>query len=151
SRGGCGSSAWPIGSRTFTKPCKERPRPSRVMRPSGNQRRKMPKPRRVLFAGLFHETHTFVEPTTGLADFTILRGQEMLSSAGDTSPLGGALQAAQTLGWEILPTADFRASPGGLVEDEVVETFWREFLVRAQPFLASGVDGIYIFLPGSIV
>jgi len=75
----------------------------------------------------------------------------MLSCAGDTSPLGGALQVALIFGWEILPTVDFRASPGGLVEDEVVETFWREFASQAQPHLAFGVDGIYLVLHGAMV
>ena len=129
----------------------------------------MTKPRRVLFAGLFHETHTFVEGTTGLQGFAISRGEEMLRCQGDSSPLGGALESAQKFGWEILPTVDFRASPGALVEDEVVETFWREFEVRARPHLVgvqplgcSGepdtlkrelqpVDGIYLVLHGAMV
>ena len=108
-------------------------------------------PRRVLFAGLFHETHSFVEETTGPAGFTVMRGEEMLSRAGDSSPLGGALQAARTFGWEILPTVDFRARPSGIVEDEVVETFWREMADRAEPHLVSGVDGIYLVLHGAMV
>jgi hypothetical protein len=33
----------------------------------------MTKPR-ILLAGLFHETHSFVDEITGLADFTIRRG-----------------------------------------------------------------------------
>ncbi len=118
---------------------------------SGNQFRKMSKERRVLFAGLFHETHSFLETRTSLGDFSVLRGQEMLSCLGDASPLGGALQAAQDLGWKILPTIDFRASPGGVVDDQVVETFWREFATRAQPYLASGVDGIFLVLHGAMV
>jgi microcystin degradation protein MlrC len=111
----------------------------------------MPKPRRVLFAGLFHETHSFVEETTSLTDFSILRGKEMVSNAGNSSPLGGALAAAQKFGWEILPAVDYRAHPSGLVEDEVIETFWREFLDHAQPHLASGVDGLYLVLHGAMV
>ncbi len=111
----------------------------------------MTRNRRVLFAGLFHETHTFVEGTTGLQDFAILRGEEMLRCRGDSSPLGGVLESAQKFGWEILPTVDFRASPGAMVEDEVVETFWREFEVRAERHLSSGVDGIYLVLHGAMV
>jgi microcystin degradation protein MlrC len=107
--------------------------------------------KRVLFAGLFHETHTFLEGTTGLRDFQVLRGAEMLRCAGDSSPLGGALESAQQFGWEILPTVDFRASPGALVEDEVMETFWREFLRQAEPQLHRGVDAIYLVLHGAMV
>ena len=99
-----------------------------------------------MFAGLFHETHTFVEGTTRLRDFQILRGKEMLRCDGDSSPIGGALESARKFGWTILPTVDFRASPSAVVEDEVVETFWHEFEFRAKPELAKKIDAIYLVL-----
>lgn len=106
---------------------------------------------RVLIAGLFHETHTFLDGSTGLADFEVRLGNELLACAGDASPLGGVLEAAKGFGWTVLPTADFRASPSATVTDEVVETFWREFRQRAEPELARGVDGIYLVLHGAMV
>ena len=87
-------------------------------------------PKRVLIAGLFHETHTFLDGTTGLRDFAVLRGEEMLRCAGDSSPLGGALESAREFGWDVVPAADFRAAPGAIVEDAVVETFWTELAAR---------------------
>ena len=111
----------------------------------------MSKPRRVLFAGLFHETHTFVEGMTGLKDFAILREEELLRCEGDSSPLGGALAAARKFGWVILPTIDFRASPSAMVEDVVIESFWKEFKERALPFFSGGVDAIYLVLHGAMV
>ena len=105
---------------------------------------------RVLIAGLFHETHTFLEGTTGLADFEVRLGDELLACAGDASPLGGVLEAAKSFGWTILPTADFRASPSAMVKDEVIETFWRELRQRAEPELARGVDGIFLVLHGAM-
>ena len=107
--------------------------------------------KRVLIAGLFHETHTFLEGITGLGDFQILRGEEMLRCAGDSSPLGGALESAREFGWEVLPTVDYRAQPGAIVEPGVFETFWREFVSRAEPELARGVDGLYLVLHGAMV
>lgn len=106
---------------------------------------------RVLVAGLFHETHTFLAGSTGLADFEVKVGAQMLECAGDASPLGGALAAAKEFGWTVLPTADFRASPSATVTDEVVESFWREFHQRAEPELARGVDGIFLVLHGAMV
>ncbi|MFM8468442.1 MAG: M81 family metallopeptidase [Limisphaerales bacterium] len=106
---------------------------------------------RVLIAGLFHETHTFLAGTTGLADFEVRLGDELLACAGDASPLGGVLEAAKGFGWTVLPTADFRASPSATVTDEVVETFWREFRQRAEPELKRGVDGIFLVLHGAMV
>lgn len=106
---------------------------------------------RVLIAGLFHETHTFLEGTTGLADFEVRLGDELLACTGDASPLGGVLEAAKGFGWTVLPTADFRASPSATVKDEVVETFWRDFRQRAEPELRRGVDGIFLVLHGAMV
>jgi microcystin degradation protein MlrC len=108
-------------------------------------------PKRILFAGLFHETHTFLEDTTGLDQFEVREGAELLGCVGDSSPLGGALEAAQRLGWETVPAADFRASPSATVTDAVVEAFWSAFARRARPELARGLDAIYLVLHGAMV
>jgi microcystin degradation protein MlrC len=102
---------------------------------------------RVLFAGLFHETHTFLDGATGLADFEIRRDAELLRCAGDSSPLGGALESARQFGWEVVPTIDFRAAPSAIVEDAVVETFWRELEAR----IPAELDAVYLVLHGAMV
>jgi microcystin degradation protein MlrC len=103
--------------------------------------------KRILLAGLFHETHTFLEGTTGLSDFAILRGEELLRCVGDSSPLGGVLEIAQEFGWTVLPAVDFRASPSATVEDSVVERFWSELSSRVeQPF-----DAVFLVLHGAMV
>jgi len=107
--------------------------------------------RRILVAGLFHETHSFVEDKTGLRDFAALRGEELLAGSGNSSPLGGALESAQQLGWEVVPTVDFRASPSGIVEHEVLDSWWREFESRARPQLENGLDAIYLVLHGAMI
>lgn len=107
--------------------------------------------KRVLFAGLFHETNTFVEQTTSLGEFEIRRGEELPRCAGDSSPLGGALEAAEQFGWTVLPAVDFRAAPGGVVEDEVIETFWREFSGFVDAQRTAGIDAIYFVLHGAMV
>ena len=106
---------------------------------------------RVLIGGLFHETHCFVEGTTGLRDFKIVRGANLLRCEGDSSPMGGMLESARKFGWTVLPTIDYRASPAAVVEDEVIEKFWREFCHFAEPELAAGVDAIYLVLHGAMV
>ncbi|MBI3851729.1 MAG: M81 family metallopeptidase [Verrucomicrobia bacterium] len=107
--------------------------------------------KRVLVAGLFHETNTFVERRTRLADFQIARDETLLGVCGDPSPLGGALELAKEFGWEIVSTIDYRASPGGLVADAAVETFWSELREHAEPALARGVDGLFLVLHGAMV
>ncbi|MEO6786511.1 MAG: M81 family metallopeptidase [Chthoniobacteraceae bacterium] len=103
-------------------------------------------PKRILIAGLFHETHTFLDGTTGLRDFAVLRGEEMLRCTGDSSPLGGVLECAHEFGWEIVPTVDYRATPSAIVEDAVVETFWNELGARITP----PFDAVYLVLHGAM-
>jgi microcystin degradation protein MlrC len=106
---------------------------------------------RILLAGLFHETHTFVDDTTGLREFAVSHGEALHSHKGDGSPMGGFLETAAGYGWEVIPTVDMRASPSGIVEDEVVETWWLEFTRRAAEPLRAGVEAIYFVLHGAMV
>lgn len=102
---------------------------------------------KVLFAGLFHETNTFLDRPTTLADFSVTRDAEFLSHKGDSSPLGGALEFAAKRRWEIVPSIDYRALPGGTVADEVVEAFWDDLRSRWQ----SDIDAIFFVLHGAMV
>lgn len=103
--------------------------------------------RRVLFAGLYHETHTFVPGRTAWSDFVHRAGPDLLDAAGDTSPLGGALDAARALGWEPIPALDLRATPSGVVDDDVLERWWDAF-ARA---CATPVDAVFLVLHGAMV
>ncbi len=107
--------------------------------------------KRVLLAGLFHETHTFLEGTTSLREFEIARGKELFARRGDASPLGGFLEIADDCGWEVLPTIDYRATPGATVDDAVFESFWSELQQRAIPEIREGIDAIYLVLHGAMV
>ncbi|HUY35302.1 MAG TPA: M81 family metallopeptidase [Pirellulales bacterium] len=106
---------------------------------------------RVLLAGLFHETHTFLEGRTTPADFQIRRGGELPAAAGDGSPLAGALEVADARDWTVVPAVDYRATPGAMVEDRVFEEFWRELRERAEVELARGIQGIFLVLHGAMV
>lgn len=100
----------------------------------------------ILIAGLFHETHTFVDEVTSLEEFEIRRGVEMLECSGDSSPMGGVLEFAESQGWVMLPTIDYRCMPSGTVEDAVVEAWWEGFESAWQP----ECDAIYLVLHGAM-
>ncbi len=109
-------------------------------------------PRRVLVAGLFHETHSFLRETTPLSAFQVRTGAKLLAARGDASPLAGVLDVADACDWEVVPAIDLRATPSGTVEDEVFERFWSEWLLVAAPLLQAGaVDGIALVLHGAMV
>jgi microcystin degradation protein MlrC len=102
---------------------------------------------RILIAGLFHETHTFLDGLTTLADFQIRRGDEMLACKGDSSPLGGVLELADEYGWQIIPSADYRAQPSATVADDVIEQFWNDVAPAAEQ---GGYDAVYLVLHGAM-
>ncbi len=103
---------------------------------------------RILLAGLFHETHTFLEGVTPLADFEVRCGEEMLDCKGGASPLGGVLEIAARFGWEIIPAVDYRAQPSATAADEVVEQFWSDLAPAAAK---ADFDAIYLVLHGAMV
>src|SRR6185369_1531613 len=128
-----------------------RRRPLPPGRPRGARRDETRVKKRVLLAGIFHETHTFLEDRTRLEQFEVLREAELLSARGDASPLGGIVEFAASAGWELLPAIDLRAVPSGTVEDRVVEVFWEEFRRVALRERPRGVDGICLILHGAMV
>lgn len=104
----------------------------------------MPK---VFIAGLFHETHTFLEKSTGLDDFEIQTGDSLFECRGDSSPMGGALEFFAECAYEIVPGPDYRAVPSGTVKTEVIDQFWADFSESWNP----EVDGIFLVLHGAMV
>ena len=112
------------------------------------QDRKRP---RVLIAGLFHETHTFLTQVTNWNAFTLYRGPEVFSLAGDASPMGGMLEFAAEHDWVVLPTIAAVAVPSGMVEDNVYDRFIDGFDQLAKGHLAEEVDGVFLVLHGALV
>jgi microcystin degradation protein MlrC len=102
-------------------------------------------------AGLYHETHTFLDGHTRLAECTTRRGAQMLAAEGDASPLGGVLEAAREFDWKVLPAIDVRATPSATMDDEVVELWWRECEAALHAALFDGLDGVYLVLHGAMV
>jgi microcystin degradation protein MlrC len=107
--------------------------------------------RRVLVAALFHETHAFLEGTTGWDAFKIHRGDEMLQLSGEASPLGGVLEFANAHGWHVLPTISAAAVPSATVADDVWTRYWDEFASLAKPHLQEGIDAVFLVLHGAMV
>src|SRR5438477_9413666 len=106
---------------------------------------------RVLIAGLFHETHTFLTERTPWSAFAVRRGYGLRAACGDGSPLAGVLDIATERGWELVPVIDARATPSGIVEDNAFEQFWSELRISAELGLQSGLfDGIYLVLHGAM-
>jgi microcystin degradation protein MlrC len=108
------------------------------------------KPKRVLLAGLYHETHTFLNEVTDLNNFDCLYGEELFTARGNGSPLAGAIEVGEECGWEIIPSVDMRAMPSGIVDDGVVEAWWQRLETDLISALTLGLDGIFLILHGAM-
>ena len=106
----------------------------------------------VIIGGLVHETHTFLKGSTGLQQFRILRGDEILTKVGDSSTLAGALEVGLEKGWNFIPTIHLGATPSGIVKAEVFDLFWEQLSSAVVQQLRLGqLDGIYLDLHGAMV
>lgn len=110
--------------------------------------------RRVLLGGLFHETHTFLSRPTTRADFEAMAvnvGTDIIrNNLGNQSPTDGFLEVALARGWEIVPTIQMAAMPGGTVDEDVVDLFRRHFF-RVLEENIHRLDGIFLILHGAMV
>lgn len=114
--------------------------------------RRRPNGKRILLAGIFHETHTFVEKLTTLDDFTIIRGENNLRRKDDGSMVSGFLEVAEDEGWEPVPIVDYAATPSGTIDHAVFEAFWEEVETGLRSALeGDGLDGIWLSLHGAMV
>jgi len=107
--------------------------------------------RRVLIAGLFHETHTFLQGRTALEDFDERLGAELWQAENDGSPLAGMLEVAKSCQWDVIPAIDLRATPGPTVADRVVDRFWTELAATLDREESRGIDGVCLVLHGAMV
>ena len=105
----------------------------------------------ILFAGLVHETHSFVDDITPLGEFTIERGDQLLAHRGNGSAMDGFLEVADAEGWQVVPACSYTATPSGRVEDAVVDAFFADLMPRAERAAADGVDAVYLSLHGAMV
>ena len=106
---------------------------------------------RVFLAGIFHETHSFSGDTTGLKDFVIHRGQEILNRRGDASQVDGFLSVAEREGWDVVPSAVYTGGASGTVDHAVFEAFWSEVKPVLEKALADGLDAVHLSLHGAMV
>ena len=111
----------------------------------------MPRRPRIFVSGLFHETHTFLDDITEWEDFQVVRGDDLQSLSGDSSPMGGVLERAGQLDWDVVAGLWAAAHPSATVADTAFEKFWNEFSTSLSACANSGpIDGIYLVLHGAM-
>lgn len=113
---------------------------------------------RIAIAGVAHETNTFAEGLTTLADFHrsggfpgLMTGAELIASLrGAATCTGGFIAGAEAAGdIELLPLLWTFAQPSGLVAQEAFESLVGDLLSRLQAALP--VAGVLLDLHGAMV
>ena len=108
---------------------------------------------RVAIGGILHETHTFMEGKTTLADFaaqSLHYGEDLLSSLrGTGAGLGGMIEGALKYNWQLLPTLYAAAMPAGTVTEGAYRALLSELCDRLEQHLP--LDGVLLALHGAMV
>lgn len=114
----------------------------------------------ILIAGFQHETNTFAPSKADWAAFNdgsifapSKRGPEMLEFyRGKAMPIGGFIEHADTVGWNLIPSIWAGASPSAYITDDAFERVAKaiEEDVRAT-MAADQLDAVYLDLHGAAV
>lgn len=102
---------------------------------------------RIALAGISHETNTYCQGLTPKADFYTYRGAHMLSTAGQESDVGGAVDACQRLGVEAVPLLFASTQPSGTIARDAYEDFKAEIIEGLSA--AGALDGCVLLLHGA--
>jgi microcystin degradation protein MlrC len=104
--------------------------------------------KRVLVGQFFHETHGFNPHPTPAERVMVRRGDALLSSArGTGTTLGGIVDRFTAIGYEIVPTVGFVASPSGPIEHAFFASLSDELLSAAQ---RERIDAVALDLHGAM-
>jgi microcystin degradation protein MlrC len=107
---------------------------------------------RIAIGGLMHESNTFASQRTGLAQFeagSLTRGADIFRVWKDAHhEMGGFIRSAPLSGFEIVPTTMAWATPGGPVDDDLLDEVVSAILddCRREP-----IDGLLLALHGAMV
>ncbi len=113
---------------------------------------------RIASGGIQHETNTFSQQPTTLADFQrdsncgpeFSGGEAIFELYRNTGTIhGGYIDAAESCGFELIPLICVRAQPSGVVEQAAFSTILELFLERLRS--TGPVDGVLLDLHGAMV
>ena len=102
---------------------------------------------RIAIAGIAHETNTFCRDLTRLEDFRVLRGEQILSTGGQQTPLGGFVDVCADKRIEPVPIVCASAQPSGIIARNAYDALEAEILdgLRAS----AALDGVVLALHGA--
>ena len=105
---------------------------------------------RIFFAGLFHESHSFLNEATELSDFKLAGYGTAVPIEVPGSPMAAAVELARESGTTWYAGPYFYAMPSGPAAPAVLEHWQAQFSAAWDQFGPSS-DGIFLVLHGAMV
>ena len=107
--------------------------------------------KRVLVAGMAHESDSFNPIVAGADDFPVFRGEDMLRRRVENDATTGILDTLEAKGYELIPAFFTHAVPNGLVDREFYLSLKAELLETARWALEDGpIHAVTLELHGSM-
>jgi len=107
--------------------------------------------KRVLVAGMMHESNSFNPIVCGENDFGVVRGEDLFKRKQQNDPLRGIIVTLQEAGFEVIPVLFASAVPNGEVDRDFYMGLKAEILERARQAQAEKpLDAITLALHGSM-
>ena len=107
--------------------------------------------KRVLIAGLHHESNSFNPIVAGEKDFTVIHGEEIFNNLRDNDAISGIINTFKEKKYDIIPTVFARAVPNGEVDKKFYLRIKNEIIDRAKAaFQEKPFDAITLAIHGSM-
>lgn len=107
--------------------------------------------KRILVAGMHHESNCFNPIVASENDFRVLRGDELFKNRTKTNSLSGIIDTLEEAGYEIIPTLTANAVPNGEVNYNFYAKIKSEIIEKAKEALQAGpIDAVTLSLHGSM-
>ncbi|WP_425448267.1 M81 family metallopeptidase [Dethiothermospora halolimnae] len=107
--------------------------------------------KRILVAGIHHESNSFNPIIVGEKDFNIIYGDEIFNNLRKNDSMTGIIKTLQQGGYEVIPTVFARAVPNGEVDYDFYTKIKNEIIKRAKSAKKEApIDAITLSLHGSM-
>ena len=107
--------------------------------------------KRILVAGLQHESNSFNPIVAGENDFRVIRGAEVFDNLKENDPVSGVIKPLIAQGYEVVPTIFVSAVPNGEVDYDFYMNVKKEIIrIAKEEKEKNKIDAITLALHGSM-
>jgi microcystin degradation protein MlrC len=107
--------------------------------------------KRILIAGMHHESNSFNPITCSEKDFRVIYGEDIYQNLSKNDSVSGIIETLREEGYELIPTVFARAVPNGEVDYDFYHKVKAEIIARAIAAQKEApIDAITLSLHGSM-